>query len=71
MNLQRIAAVVVISGAVLGGASIVALGAAAYAANQPGPEPIAEPASGTDGGESEDETRTGYDAQGSWGVLRD
>ena len=23
------------------------------------------------GGESEDETRTGYDAQGSWGVLRD
>ncbi|MFF2277046.1 hypothetical protein [Agromyces sp. NPDC058126] len=55
MNLQRIAAVVVISGAVLGGASVVALGAAAYAASQPGPEPIAEPASGTEGGESEDE----------------
>ena len=35
MNLQRIAAIVAISGAVLGGASVVALGAAAYAANQP------------------------------------
>ncbi|UOQ87677.1 hypothetical protein MUN74_10175 [Agromyces endophyticus] len=37
MNLQRIAAVVAISGALLGGASIVALGAAAYAANRPQP----------------------------------
>ncbi|MCD5345658.1 hypothetical protein PX701_00195 [Agromyces sp. H3Y2-19a] len=46
MNLQRIAAVVAISGAVIGGASIVALGAAAYAANQPQPERVAEPGAG-------------------------
>lgn len=45
MNLQRIAAIVAISGAVLGGASVVALGVAAYAAGQPEPVPtaVAEP----------------------------
>ena len=41
MNLQRIAAIVAISGAVVGGASVVALGVAAYAANQPEPVPTA------------------------------
>ncbi|SIN84377.1 hypothetical protein [Agromyces cerinus] len=35
MNVQRIAAIAAITGAVLGGASIVALGAAAYTAGQP------------------------------------
>lgn len=35
MNVQRIAAIAAITGAVLGGASIVALGAAAYNAGQP------------------------------------
>ncbi|MFC9559326.1 hypothetical protein [Agromyces sp. NPDC056965] len=35
MNVQRIAAIAAITGAVLGGASIVALGAAAYDAGQP------------------------------------
>lgn len=34
MNLQRVAAIVGISGAVLGGASLITIGAAAYAANQ-------------------------------------
>ncbi|MCD2441098.1 hypothetical protein LQ757_02300 [Agromyces sp. SYSU K20354] len=43
MNLQRIAAIVAISGAVLGGASVVALGAAAYAAGQSTPVTSAEP----------------------------
>ncbi|GAA1762893.1 hypothetical protein [Agromyces humatus] len=46
MNLQRIAAIVAISGAALGGASVIALGVAAYAAGQPEPVPAAsaEPA---------------------------
>ncbi|RXZ47257.1 hypothetical protein ESP57_11780 [Agromyces fucosus] len=35
MNVQRIAAIAAIAGAVLGGASVVALGAAAYSAAQP------------------------------------
>ncbi|MBM7832648.1 hypothetical protein JOE59_003353 [Agromyces cerinus] len=35
MNVQRIAAIAAITGAVLGGASVVALGAAAYTAGQP------------------------------------
>lgn len=35
MNVQRIAAIAAIAGAVLGGASVVALGAAAYNAGQP------------------------------------
>ena len=37
MNVQRIAAIAAITGAVLGGASVVALGAAAYSAGQPQP----------------------------------
>ncbi len=37
MNVQRIAAIAAITGAVLGGASVVALGAAAYSAAQPQP----------------------------------
>ncbi|KRC61369.1 hypothetical protein ASE14_10810 [Agromyces sp. Root81] len=38
MNLQRIAAIAAITGVVLGGAAVVALGAAAYNAGQPEPE---------------------------------
>lgn len=45
MNVQRIAAIAAITGAVLGGASVVALGAAAYSAGQP--RPIAEVAAST------------------------
>ncbi|MGW9631086.1 hypothetical protein ACWGST_10310 [Agromyces sp. NPDC055520] len=44
MNVQRIAAIAAISGAVLGGASIVALGAAAYDAGRP--SAVASSASG-------------------------
>ena len=43
MNVQRIAAIAAITGAVLGGASVVALGAAAYSAGQPRAELVSSP----------------------------
>ncbi|MEF3404530.1 hypothetical protein [Agromyces sp. CCNWLW203] len=54
MNVQRIAAIAAITGAVLGGASVVALGAAAYSANQPRAELVSS--AHDDGPEPESDT---------------
>ncbi|MFB6610673.1 hypothetical protein ACFCVO_10160 [Agromyces sp. NPDC056379] len=67
MNVQRIAAIAAITGAVLGGASIVALGAAAYNAGQPRAELVSSEADGSVDRQAEQASAAGQgvEAQGS------
>jgi hypothetical protein len=73
MNLQRVAAIIGISGAVLGGASIITIGAAAYLVNQAAE--AAQASSIDDGAESsydiEPEPDTGASATGWSAPIRD
>ncbi|MGH3703317.1 MAG: hypothetical protein ACRDT9_01690 [Agromyces sp.] len=69
MNVQRIAAIAAITGAVLGGASIVALGAAAYNAGQPRAELVSSEADGSADQQAEQASAAGQGVQGQGSQL--